>query len=298
MFFFTKLAGALLKPLSLVLGALLIGLVLAALTRYRRSGLALVGLATLTLALISWWPIANTFIEPLERHHPVTPPLPHDVAAIVVLGGGGIDAPALPLTAQLSSSSLQRLVEGIRLWRLRPEALLVTSGALPHGRSQAQIAADLAVALGVPRTRIRTLPDARNTEEEAAAYADLAEALQGSAGRPGEGLGTASGTAQGTASGAAPGSATSGGSDGDAPGLSQSLRRPVVVSSASHLPRAMAYFRQEGLDPLPAPTAHRALPQRFATPGDFAPQADDLRTTESAWHELLGRLWASLRGRG
>ena len=269
MFFFTKLAGALLKPLSLVVMALLVGLLVAAFTRWRRSGLALIGVTTLALALVSWWPVSNTLMAPLERVYTplaVEPAdgsgrtLPADVAAIVVLGGGAVDDPSLPLSAQLSATSLQRLIEGIRLWRLRPDAVLVTSGALPHGRSQAEIAADLAVALGLPRARIRMLPTARNTAEEAAAYADLIDTL----------------SADGTVAG---------------------FRKPVVVSSASHLPRAIAEFRSQGLEPVAAPTAHRAIPQRFALPGDFAPEADDLRTTEAAWHEFLGRLWARLRER-
>ncbi|MEX0387367.1 ElyC/SanA/YdcF family protein [Spiribacter onubensis] len=277
MFFFTKLAGALLKPLSLVVIALVIGLILAAFTRWRRSGLALIGVTTLALALISWWPVSNSLMTPLEGVYApieVSAPeraggqvLPRDVAAIVVLGGGAVDDPSLPLSAQLSATSLQRLIEGIRLWRLRSDALLVTSGALPRGRSQAAIAADLAVALGVPRERIRMLPAARNTAEEAAAYAELVATVDGD--------GTSAGPVEAAA-----------------------LRQPVVVSSASHLPRAIAEFKSQGLEPLPAPTAHRASPQRFALPGDFAPQADDLRTTEAAWHEMLGRLWAWLRGRG
>jgi uncharacterized SAM-binding protein YcdF (DUF218 family) len=109
---------------------------------------------------------------------------------------------------------------------------------------------------------IRMLSTARNTAEEAAAYAKLAGTL-----------------------------ATDGASAAD-------LRAPVVVSSASHLPRAIAEFQRQGLEPVAAPTAHRATPQRFALPGDFAPEADNLRTTEAAWHEFLGRLWARLRGRG
>ncbi len=275
MFFFTKLAGALLKPLSLVVLGLVVGLILAAFTRWRRSGLALIGVTTLALALISWWPVSNSLMAPLERVYApieVGAPdgargqvLPRDVAAIVVLGGGAVDDPSLPLSAQLSATSLQRLIEGIRLWRLRSDALLVTSGALPRGRSQAAIAADLAVALGVPRAQIRMLPAARNTAEEAAAYAELLATVDGD--------GASAGPVEAAA-----------------------LRKPVVVSSASHLPRAIAEFKRQNLEPLPAPTAHRAIPQHFARPGDFAPEADDLRTTEAASHEFLGRLWAWLRG--
>ena len=263
MFFFTKLAGALLKPLTLVMAGLVLGLLLAAFTRWRRAGLSLVALATLGLGLISTWPLAQSLVAPLEQTYPplaVDEPLPDDVTAIVVLGGGGVDAPSLPLTAQLSESSLQRLVEGIRLWRMNPEAVLVTSGALSTGRPQAAIAADLAVALGVPRAQIHTLPDARNTEEEAAAYAELASRLEA---EPGHGA----------------------------------FHRPVVVSAASHLPRALDHFRHAGLDPLPAPIAHRAVERPRNRPGDFAPGSHHLRTTEMAWHERLGQLWNRVRGR-
>lgn len=262
-FFLTKLAGALLKPLTLVMMGLLLGLMLVALTRWRRAGLTVLGLATLGLGLISTWPLAHSLVAPLEQTYPpvaVDKPLPQHVAAIVVLGGGGVDAPSLPLTAQLSEASLQRLVEGIRLWRLHPEAVLVTSGALASGRSQASIAAELAVALGVPRAQIHTLPEARNTEEEAAAYANLASRLAAE---------------QGT----------------------EAARQPVVVTAASHQPRAMVHFRNEGLDPLPAPIAHRAVDRRRNRPGDFVPSSGHIRTTEMAWHEVLGQHWNRLRGR-
>lgn len=183
---------------------------------------------------------------------------------IIVLGGGGIDAPSIPISGQLSSTGLQRLVEGIRLWRQHPDALLVTSGALSRGRSQAEIAADLATQLGVPRAQIRMLTEARNTEEEAAAFAALlrSENLLGGS----QDIGNAN-------------------------------RRAILVTSASHLPRAMAAFQAESINPLPAPTAYRALPRRFDLPTDFAPSADDLRTTEAAWHEYLGSGWAWIRGR-
>ena len=219
MFFLTKLAGALLKPLTLVMMGLLLGLMLVALTRWRRAGLTVLGLATLGLGLISTWPLAHSLV-----------------------------------------ASLQRLAEGIRLWRLHPEAVLVTSGALASGRSQASIAAELAVALGVPRAQIHTLPEARNTEEEAAAYANLASRLAAE---------------QGT----------------------EAARQPVVVTAASHQPRAMIHFRNEGLDPLPAPIAHRAVDRRRNRPGDFVPSSGHIRTTEMAWHEVLGQHWNRLRGR-
>ena len=91
MFFLTKLAGALLKPLTLVMAGLVLGLLLAAFTRWRRAGLSLVALATLALGLINTWPLAHSLVAPMEQTDPplaVDEPLPDDVPAIVVLGGG------------------------------------------------------------------------------------------------------------------------------------------------------------------------------------------------------------------
>ena len=254
MFFLTKLAGAALKPLSLILLMLLVGLLLAGLAwgrpQQRRIGLSLIGLATLALALIAWWPISARLIESLEQQYPAmtAEALPNNVSAIIVLGGGGSEDSTIPLTSQLGQSSLQRLAEGVRLWRLRPEARLVTSGSSASGRAQALIAADLAAALGVPPESIEPMPEPRNTLEEAASFAELQTLL--------------------------------------------ALQGPVLlVSSASHLPRAVKIFEQAGVAVIPAPTGHRAIARDLNRPGDFAPSAESLRTTEAAWHEYLGRLW-------
>ncbi len=257
MFWIAKIVGALLKPLLIVVGVALLGVWLAAATRFRRLGLMLAGLATLGLALMSWWPVAHSVITPLESTYPTltADQLPDSVSMIVVLGGGGVDNTRVPITAQLGQVTLQRLVEGIRLWRQRPSALLVTSGALPQGRSQASIAADLAEQLGVPRAQIRQLPESRNTEEEAEAFAELL-------GDPAHVVG---------------------------------LGVPILVTSASHMPRAMAAFAAVGVQPLAAPTGHYAVPQPLNSPSDFTLSADSLRTIEAAWHEYLGQAWARLR---
>lgn len=70
---------------------------------------------------------------------------------------------------------------------------------------------------------------------------------------------------------------------GDAPVL--------LVSSAAHMPRAMAYARLAGLRAVPAPTGNLSDPDpppaRFRIP---APSGVSLRKTETALHEYLGLL--------
>jgi uncharacterized SAM-binding protein YcdF (DUF218 family) len=73
-------------------------------------------------------------------------------------------------------------------------------------------------------------------------------------------------------------------------------QRVALVTSASHMPRALALFRAQGLDPIPAPTGHLAKePQGFDVL-DLIPDADGLAKTRFAWHEVLGRMWAGLTG--
>jgi len=69
----------------------------------------------------------------------------------------------------------------------------------------------------------------------------------------------------------------------------------VLVTSASHMPRAISLFRKHGMTPIPASTDHMAKEREALTPGDFFPDADSLKKAERAIHEYLGMVWAKLR---
>jgi uncharacterized SAM-binding protein YcdF (DUF218 family) len=70
----------------------------------------------------------------------------------------------------------------------------------------------------------------------------------------------------------------------------------ALVTSATHMPRALTLFRARGLDPIPAPTGHLVKgPQRWS-PLDAIPGEESLRVTRQAWYETLGRIWVALRG--
>ncbi len=70
----------------------------------------------------------------------------------------------------------------------------------------------------------------------------------------------------------------------------------VLVTSASHMPRAMALFRKQGMTPHPAPTEHMVKAEGILTPKAFYPGSGGLRKSERAVYEYLGLLWAKLRG--
>ena len=70
-----------------------------------------------------------------------------------------------------------------------------------------------------------------------------------------------------------------------------------LVTSASHMPRALALFRKAGTNPLPAPTHFLTQKDDALSPGDFFPSAGGLRRTEAAVYEYLGLAWAKVRGK-
>jgi len=68
----------------------------------------------------------------------------------------------------------------------------------------------------------------------------------------------------------------------------------ALVTSASHMQRALLFFQHEGLHPYPAPTNHLANIKHPNYVGIFSPSA--LRRAHLVWHEILGQLWQSLKG--
>lgn len=80
----------------------------------------------------------------------------------------------------------------------------------------------------------------------------------------------------------------------------------ILVTSASHLPRAIAVFQKLGLSPIPAPADFRAIrnkPHVNASMGELVkvmisalPSPDNLAHSERALHEYAGFTWYWLRG--
>jgi len=73
-----------------------------------------------------------------------------------------------------------------------------------------------------------------------------------------------------------------------------------LVTSASHMPRALGLFRKQGLDPVAAPVHFMAVTERDERdPHHYSPifpSAENLARTTTAVHELLGLTWARMRG--
>jgi uncharacterized SAM-binding protein YcdF (DUF218 family) len=70
--------------------------------------------------------------------------------------------------------------------------------------------------------------------------------------------------------------------------------RFVLVTSASHMPRAMALFQSVGMNPLPAPMEF--MVKNKSSYDYWIPCADSLYGSERAIYEYLGLLWLRLAG--
>jgi uncharacterized SAM-binding protein YcdF (DUF218 family) len=67
----------------------------------------------------------------------------------------------------------------------------------------------------------------------------------------------------------------------------------ILVTSATHIPRAMRLFKSLGLNPIPAPT--NFYKKEFN--GFFeAPSISSFSRSQIAMHEYWGILWSKLRG--
>lgn len=69
----------------------------------------------------------------------------------------------------------------------------------------------------------------------------------------------------------------------------------ILVTSASHMPRAMSLAHARGLNPVAAPTVWRTRNQD-GDPRRFLPSSTGLAMSERALHEYAGLIWAGLRG--
>jgi uncharacterized SAM-binding protein YcdF (DUF218 family) len=178
-----KFVGFFLMPVPLCLVLLGLGWLLTRRNRAGSRGRMLISAGLFLLLLFSNRAASNGLLRPLENRYASVPeiapgqPLPPQLAAcraVVVLGSGHAQTPELAATNRLSYSGLERIVEGVRILRLLPQAPLIVSGPSDRGQqSHASVLAEAAVSLGVDPARIRRIENGHDTEEESVAVAKL-----------------------------------------------------------------------------------------------------------------------------
>jgi uncharacterized SAM-binding protein YcdF (DUF218 family) len=170
MFLLKKIVSPLLYPLPLCFEILFLGLIVLWFSRKQKTGKVVVSLGVALLAALSYDAVSNALLRPLEYHYDSPENLGEisDVKWVVVLGAGHTSDSRIPITSQISGSSLVRLIEGIRLHKLLHRSELILSGgggfdSVPN----ANIMADVAMAIGVDRNDLILEPLSKDTRDEA-----------------------------------------------------------------------------------------------------------------------------------
>lgn len=70
----------------------------------------------------------------------------------------------------------------------------------------------------------------------------------------------------------------------------------LLVTSASHLPRAVNFFRHQGLNPIPAPANQMAIESPLNPWERMTPSPLWLMHSDRVGYETLGRIWQWLKG--
>lgn len=177
MFWLKKFVAFWFMPLPVCVLLLIGGWWLTLSNRRARLGRGLMAVGILLLLAFSNKAVSTWLVQSLDSAYPPIAefapgaPVPPEVAAcrfVVVLGGGHGDTPGLAAVNKLSTSAQARLIEGIRILRVLPNARLVTCGrGVPGYPNHATILAEAAVSLGVDPNRIIRIETPRDTEEEA-----------------------------------------------------------------------------------------------------------------------------------
>jgi len=149
----------------------------------------------------------------------------------------------------LSATALSRVSEGVRLWKQSPDTTLVTSGAkFQSVIAHADVAADMALASGVPAGKIVRFTNTLDTAQE------IRQLIEHVKENPVEGK-----------------------------------TRIVIVSSATHLPRAALMMSQFEIPYTLAPADFI-----YSESAWYFFDASNIDSADRAIHEFIGMLWHRL----
>ncbi|WEX08871.1 YdcF family protein [Chelativorans sp. AA-79] len=244
-FVLSKLFAAFTAPSNLIGLLALIGLLLFVLRRRKAAGLFLAAAAVLLLA-VGWLPIGSAALIALEERFPPTRP-PRDVTGLVVLGGEiDTDISTDRRTIALTDAG-ERLTKAAEISRAHPDARIVLSGGIAdlvpaHEATEARLARDLLVDIGIPEQRIDLEERSRNTCENAVQSKAVANP------QPGDSW--------------------------------------LLITSAFHMPRAVACFRAAGFPITPYPVDYLTRPSDVQRPAPSI--AVGLYLADLAAHEWIG----------
>jgi len=271
MFLLKKILSPFFMPVSVVFTLALVGLFCLYFTRRQRTGKVLVTVAFGLMGMLSYDQVSNLLARPLEQEYPPIMNIEpvQGVKWIVVLGGGSEVDPRLPSSTYLSDASLCRLLEAVSIHKRIPGSKLILSGGSGWENQRSAVRDQRSKGKGQdPKKVAEVMADV--AREWGVRPEDMVVETQ------------------------------SRDTEDHAVFVKEIVGKGpfIMVTSASHMPRAMALFRAQGMEPIPAPTDYMVRKREGGLrPGDFFPSAGALEKAERAVHEYLGLLWATMRGK-
>jgi len=245
-----KAVGLLLLPPGFIIVIALLGLALR--RRWPTVGGTLVVLAIVALTALSLPITARQLLAVLEDGVKPLPAEGWQAQAIIVLGGGRLEAAPEYRGDTVSAATLERLRYGARLQRATGLPLLVSGGSVYGEKVPEAELMRQALEQDFQVTPKWVEGQSRNTYQNAA-YSKTILAATG-------------------------------------------VQRVVLVTHASHMPRAEWAFRQVGFETVSAPTGFETVDDNRRLI-DFMPSAHGLHQSSRALHEYLGLWWYQLRYR-
>jgi uncharacterized SAM-binding protein YcdF (DUF218 family) len=257
MFLFKKIIGPLLFPLPLGSLLLLVGLGLLWFTRKQKAGKVFVTTGTLLLLALSYGLLTPIALRPLERRYPA------------LLTASSVSTPEAPVK-----------------WVV----VLGGGGSYnPQQPSSSQLSGASLARLSEGIRIHRQIPDSKLILSEGNYY--QMTAIGDVMAKVAQDLGVS------------PEAMVIERDSHDTEGQAELIHpivgsdRFILVTSASHMPRSMALFTKQGMQPIAAPTDFSSLSSETLRPSLFYPNAGELRKIELAMHEYLGLVWGKLRGK-
>jgi uncharacterized SAM-binding protein YcdF (DUF218 family) len=214
--------------------------------RFPKSCHSIIFLSVCTLLAMASPPISNSLVSYLENQHPVVQTIPVDTHSILILGSGHTWAQDRPPNSMLSAVALSRVAEGVRLWKQSPGITLVTSGPKFHS---VVVHADVAANMAL-ESGVSATKIVRFTDTLDTAQ-EIMRLINHVKENPVDGK-----------------------------------TRIVIVSSATHLPRAALMMSQFDIPYTLAPTDFLYMESPWYRLG-----AKSIDNADRAIHEFVGMLW-------
>ena len=165
LFLLKKIVTILIMPINLVLILMFLALIFHR-NKPKASKKSLL-LAITLLLVCTLPPLSDRLMLPIEASYEPYVKVDKPIDYIIVLGCRHSNNPTLPVTSQLGTCSLERMVEALRIYQLHPEARIITSGYSGANQlSNAETVKQALVLLGVPAQKIITENFPKDTEEE------------------------------------------------------------------------------------------------------------------------------------